>query len=267
MQPHLLLPKGTLRVSPPDLRGVRQLPTAAFDAAKTLYPGLNLTQRGAIEFPDGSIYVDAPDLPQPTTWSCALVAASFARLYGVGPDSVDEFLKGMKSKRSGTDPAPIAKYLTALGLKARVERDMTRDDLLDLLDQEIGTILCIQAWSDDPADYDDPTNCTNGHYVGAIGYFSGPPQTGAVCPSAGKITARHTQLSSVRAKGAREDYLLFMDPSILCRYGYLSWPNLDRRWRCLEGTRRKPRFSRHLGIVVDPNGHKPIHGSVAEEIL
>src|SRR6185295_11026388 len=94
-----------------------------------------------VEIPDGSIFVDAPDLPQPTSWSCALAAASLARLYGVGPDSVEEFMKGMGMKRSGTNPPGIVNYLNKLGLKARIEHDLSDIDLMDLLDEEISTIL------------------------------------------------------------------------------------------------------------------------------
>ncbi|MBX9724025.1 MAG: C39 family peptidase [Candidatus Obscuribacterales bacterium] len=211
------------------------------------------TAKLAIEIPDGSIYVDAPDLPQPNNYSCALAGASLCRLYGVGPDSMTEFMEGMKTKRSGTNAQNISRYMNKLGLDTSIEEGMSNDDLADLLDEEISTILAIQAWSDDPNDYEDPEYNENGHYVACIGYSSSAPQFAGV------------QATAKRAK--REQYFYFMDPSILCRYGYMSWTNLDKRWHDNNGTRKKPKTCKHMGIIVRPNGHEPVHAKLAEEIL
>lgn len=119
-----------------------------------------------------------------------------------------------------------------------------------MLDREIATVLDIQAWADDPADYDDPSSNKNGHYVVAIGYSTSPPLE-----------------AGVALKNDADDlYFYFMDPSLLCRYGYLSWTELDKRWHDNEGSWRKAKPNWHMGIVVDPNGHKVVHRYSAERI-
>ncbi|MBY0552285.1 MAG: hypothetical protein K2W95_33710 [Candidatus Obscuribacterales bacterium] len=209
--------------------------------------------------PDGSIVIDAPDLPQPNNYSCALAAASIARMYGLGPDSMDEFMRQMKTTKNGTHCYNIARYLTKLGLDATVERDMTREYLMSLLDQRIASILAIQAWAEDPSVYDDPDKNDDGHYVAAIGYHSKAPR---------KFRKGMKLATAPRQKpGAHPgEFFYFMDPSILCRRGYLSWTDLDKRWHDNEGTTKKPRITRHMGIVIRPNGHEPVHDTIAEPI-
>lgn len=259
----LIFPEGAIKISLPAMldynprRAVRPNPVGKKKPAAGLVLQNNLLH----QIPDGSIYVDAPDLPQPTNYSCALAAASIARMYGVGPDSMDEFMEGMKTKRSGTSPQNIAAYLNTLGLDARIKRKMSKEDLMDLLDEEISTIVDIQAYASDPKDYDDPSINHNGHYIAAIGYSSSAPQL------AGQPRKRIRLAPSTVGEAKEELYFYFMDPSILCRYGYLPWTELDRRWHDDEGTRKKPRPTWHMGIVIRPNGHKPIHNSVAELIV
>ncbi|MBX9688670.1 MAG: hypothetical protein K2X27_18320, partial [Candidatus Obscuribacterales bacterium] len=118
-----LLPAGAIKISLPAL-----LPYASAQKPKRFKPrGVRAAAAGSVvTIPDGSIYVDAPDLPQPTNYSCALAAASIARMYGVGPGSMEEFMKGMKTKRSGTYARQIVNYMNELGLDASLEKDMTR---------------------------------------------------------------------------------------------------------------------------------------------
>lgn len=255
----LLIPQGAIKFLPPVLpafgrTAARTAMKAGFAQPRNLADRLVLEQKHQI--PDGSIYVDAPDLPQPNGYSCALAAASIARMYGVGPDSMDEFMKGMQTKRSGTSPAKIARYMNELGLDARIRRNMSKEDLMDLLDEEIPSVLDIQAWASDPRVYADAANNNNGHYVSLIGYSQEAPQV---------LAAKGSRTRPLKLK-SDELYFYFMDPSILCRYGYLPWTELDRRWHDDEGTRRKPRPTWHMGIVIRPNGHKPIHGTTAELI-
>lgn len=218
-------------------------------SAKKLVAAGRLSGQAAVEIPDGSIYVDAPHLAQPNSYSCALAAASLARLYGVGPDSLDEFMEGMKTRRSGTNPKNIAAYLNKLGLRASIRQGMKKAELLDLLDAEIPSVLAIQAWAEDESDYDDPAYHGNGHYVAAIGYSTS---------SLGESGHKPGHKAGRRARRVRqEETFYFMDPSLLCRYGCLSWSELDRRWHDDEGTRKKPKPCWHMAIVVDPNGRKP----------
>lgn len=246
----LILPSGSIKIQLPELPALAIRSSRAALASRGLIVGKR-SRSLAIEIPDGSIYVDAPDLNQPSNYSCALAAASIARLYGVGPGTVEEFLEGMKTKRSGTNAVDIARYMRTIGLDAKIAENMSKDELMDLLDEEISTILPIQAYASDSSEYDNPEIHSNGHYVASIGYSNGAPQV------AGKGRTR-------RAK--KDDYFYFMDPSLLCRYGYLSWTELDKRWHDNDGPRSRPKISWHRGIVIRPNGHKPVHATLAEHI-
>jgi hypothetical protein len=279
MSNQLPWPEEAVRIRLPAVPGYRLITFQTdkkLDGAKRHQPlshrlTRRLAQQLTVEFPDGSIYVDAPMIQQATNWECAIIAMSFARLYDLGPDNMEDFLKGMGTKRSGTDPDPINKYLRKIGFKSRIETDMTESDLLDLYDEEIGAMLAVQAWGD-PRDYRDPKNCENGHWIGGIGYFSGPPNlSGRLNTNFSRrmkgARMKRMQLSVKRATAGRINYMLFADPSIVGRHGYMSWPNLDLRWRDSAGPRSKPVPNRHLAIIMDPNGRKPVFNSIADEIL
>lgn len=246
----MIVPEGSIKIMLPEL------PALAIRSSREALAsrGLLLSKRSrslAIEIPDGSIYVDAPDLNQPSSYSCALAAASIARLYGVGPGTVEEFVKGMKTKRSGTNAVDITRYMNKIGLDAKIRENMSKEELMDLLDEEVSTILPIQAYAEDPSDYDDPNIHDNGHYVASIGYSHGAP----------KVVGK-----GAKGRAKKDDYFYFMDPSLLCRYGYLEWAALEKRWHDNDGPRSKPQISWRRGIVIRPNGHKPVHSTQADRI-
>lgn len=262
----IIPPAGAIKIGLPDFPDDEALLSSGqasqlLRAAFSRYHGLTSVPRNR-RIPPGSINVPAPDLPQPNNYSCALAAASIARMYGLGPDSMTEFMKGMKTTRNGTHCYNIARYLTSLGLDAKVERNITRDHLKDLLDRGIASILAIQAWAEDLSVYDDPEKNDNGHYVAAIGYSMEAPRRFR----AGFRPAALKPVRSARPKHPAE-FFYFMDPSILCRRGYLSWKDLDKRWHDNEGTDRRPRVTKHMAIVVYPNGFVPVHDTIAEPIL
>ncbi len=246
----LLLPEGAIKLTLPALSGYSP---QRFRKRSALLESLSLTNIHQI--PGGSISVPAPDLPQPTDYSCALAAASIARMYGVGPDSMEEFMQGMNTGVNGTSPGNIVRYLNRLGLRASIQRRMTKESLIKLLDKQISTVLDIQAWAKDRSVYNDVNKNDNGHYVAAIGYSEEAPELLSEDGSRRKLV-----------KGENETYFYFMDPSILCRYGFLPWAELDRRWHDDEGTDEKPKPNWHMGIVIRPNGQKPVHASMAEFI-
>lgn len=261
----LIMPRGAIKIALPefpedaalisDEKISELVRTAVSRGSRRLRLGLT----GSVPIPDGSILIDAPDLRQPNNYSCALAAASIGRMYGLGPDSMEDWMRELKTTRNGTHCYNIAKYLTRLGLDARVERNMTREYLMSLLDQRVASILAIQAWAEDASVYDDPDKNDDGHYVAAIGYASEAPRRWR---KGMNLNARPRKKPGAHAA----EYFYFMDPSILCRRGYLSWQDLDKRWHDNEGTVKKPRITKHMGIVVRPNGHEPVHDTIAEPI-
>lgn len=185
------------------------------------------------KIPAGAIKIPLPDLQQPENYSCGLALMSIAKYFGLGPDNFSEPKEEMgTTEKDGTYYGDILKYALDLGLDAEVKTEMTRDDLKKLLDEKIPVLISMQAFALDPEEYDDPDLEENGHYIVAIGYDD-------------------------------EDYFYFMDPSIICQRGYLSWADFDKRWH--ENERGEER-SHHLGIICRPNGHEPVHQTVAVEI-
>src|SRR5271170_8140337 len=159
-------PEDAVRIRLPALTGLRPVGATTSRRARSLKRASGRQQRFAMEFPDGSVLVDTPLISQSTAWSCAIVGMAYGRAYELGPDNVEDWLKGMGTLRSGTDPGPINKFLRKIGFKSRIETGMTDSDLMDLYDREIGAMLAIQAWASNPADYKDPKNYDNGHWVG-----------------------------------------------------------------------------------------------------
>lgn len=172
--------------------------------------------------PAGAIMVDLPDVRQPDDYSCgAGILMSIACFYGVGPMEIEDFKKALGTNPIyGTYHRDIARYANELGLNAEVTWDMSKRRLQSLLRHRVPVILSIQAWAEDEAVYLDPDHNKDGHYVGAIGYDRG-------------------------------DNFYFMDPSITARRGFLSWPELDRRWHEDEGF-EEAEVHRHLGIIIKP---------------
>jgi predicted double-glycine peptidase len=182
--------------------------------------------------PAGAIKIPLPDMQQPDNYSCGLCVLSVAHYFGLAPNEFQEPKDKMGTNEvDGTYYGDIVTYANELGMDAEAKKEMTKEELKQLLDEKIPVILSMQAWGD-PADYEDPAKQFNGHYIVAIGYDD-------------------------------DDYFYFMDPSVHCRRAYLSWDKLDKRWHENE---RGTENSNHLGIVCRPNGHSPVHQTVALEI-
>ncbi len=75
--------------------------------------------------------LDLPDIRQPDDYSCwACAAASCARFFGVGPESIAEWKKQLgTTEKNSTDPGRVVQYLRELGLSAEPHQQMTIADL------------------------------------------------------------------------------------------------------------------------------------------
>ena len=187
---------------------------------------------------------------QEFNWDCG--AGGFMALAAdLGPEELDDFRKKLGSNpENGTYYMNIVRYGRELRLEVTVYKDMTRQQLCDLLDQGVPVMLSIQAWASDPAVYADPSKNISGHYADAGGWE--------------KEDADETM------DGFDPDehfFVYFMDPSIKGMPGYLSWKELDQRWHENEADEDKaPEVYHHLGIVFKRAPDMPALGTVARHI-
>jgi hypothetical protein len=115
------------------------------------------------------------------------------------------------SKTGGVDPKTIVKFLKSKGVDISAET-LTVEDLKNNIDQNKPTIISIQAWGDEK-DYSNVYK--EGHYVTVIGY--------------------------------NNDGLIFEDPGISGRYGFIKYDNIDSRWHDVDKYGNK---YDHLGLVI-----------------
>lgn len=186
--------------------------------------------------PRGAIKIALPDVQQPDDYSCGAAALmAVAAYYGVGSERLDDFKKALGTNQQyGTYYRDMENAANLLGLSASSQQNLSKADLIKLLDEEVPVILSIQAYAADETAYDDPNHNTDGHYVVAIGYDA-------------------------------DDNFYVMDPSLAGRRGYLSWSELDKRWHEDEG-HGQSEISHHLGIVIRPNQQKPVYHTRARKI-
>jgi predicted double-glycine peptidase len=159
--------------------------------------------------------IDYPGFRQSTKYSCGVTVTQSVLIYCLGnkydmPES-ELFDKLNISKTGGVDPQTIVKFLKSKGVDISVET-LTVEDLKNNIDQNKPTIICIQAWGDEK----DYTNIyKEGHYVTVIGY--------------------------------NNDGLIFEDPGISGRYGFIKYGKLDSKWHDMDKYGNK---YDHLGLVI-----------------
>lgn len=159
--------------------------------------------------PRGAIKIALPDTTQIEEYSCgASCLQSISKYYGVGPDDEWDFVDDLKKvgmdKRVGSHPYQIRAVARKYGLRCEGHKKMTTAELLYYLRMKRPVMLMIQAWGvgeDEDEDYRISYDkwWKDGHWVIAIGFDK---------------------------KG-----IYFEDPSLQAVRGYLSFEELDARWR------------------------------------
>jgi predicted double-glycine peptidase len=161
---------------------------------------------------EAEVLLNVPSIRQSTEYSCG--AATFESIMAFyGNDlSEENVMDILKTTEGGTSPESFLKGAKKFGLKSKMEKGMSMEEIRDYLDKKIPVILAIQAWNEKKVDY--AKDWGDGHYVAAIGYD--------------------------------KDGFYFMDPSQL-GYSYLETEELDSRWHDI--SKEKEIFT-HLGIVI-----------------
>lgn len=141
----------------------------------------------------------------------------------------DDLAKEMKTGDEGTRYEEIVASAKAKGLNADVRMNMTLDELKQAIDQKKPVICVIQAWVEDPKDYE---GYEDGHYVIAIGYD--------------------------------KENIYFMDPSTLGHYAYIPIKDFLVRWHDEDADTKTKLIN--FGIIIS-NNEKPTYNSADVTLL
>lgn len=121
----------------------------------------------------------------------------------------------------GTDYKSILYFSELLGLNARIEENMSIEDIKKYIDEDIAPILIVQAWRlEDDIEYS--LDWKNAHYIIACGYY--------------------------------DNGIYAMDPNMLGNYAYLPYSELITRWHAVDKDE-----VRHIrsGLIIE-NKNYPI---------
>lgn len=189
------------------------------DPAASLKPKFNSNvvlpdpkkNREAIKLPSNLLQL--PLTRQATDYTCGVAALqSIFAYYG------DEFTemplaKSLKCNfKFGTAYKSIESYAKQQGYSVEIHKDMTLEQLKQLIDKRLPVLCLVQAWAAVPTDY--RTEWKDGHYVVAVGYD--------------------------------EKNIFFMDPSTLGDFSYIPLDEFVERWHDTDGHERL----HHFGMVI-----------------
>ncbi len=113
--------------------------------------------------------IRVPLTRQSTDYTCGVAAVQ--SVFGYYGDEVreDVLAKQLRAEpKNGTKYENIVAIAKSKGYDVAVHKNMRFEGLTSLLDKRKPVICLIQAWSDNPANYE--TDWEDGHYVVAIGY-------------------------------------------------------------------------------------------------
>lgn len=194
----------------------------------------------ATEAPDQKITKALPELPLPakliklplvrqaTDYTCGIGALSSVLAYYGIETREDELAKQLKSDpKKGTAYQRIAKYAQEQGCEVRIVKNMSLSDLKSFLDKQLPVICLLQAWGEDPQEYEK--GWKNGHYVVAAGYD--------------------------------DKNMYFMDPSTMGNFAYVPIESFVKRWHDTDGKERLFNFGMVISrdhVVFSPDVCKPM---------
>ncbi len=169
-----------------------------------------------------------PLVRQATDYTCGIGALeSVLAYYGIETRE-DELAKLLKSDpKNGTAYQRIAKHAQEQGCEVRIIKNMTMQELKSFLDRQVPVICLVQAWGDDPSQYE--RGWKNGHYVVAAGYD--------------------------------EKNIYLMDPSTLGNFAYVPIESFLKRWHDTDGKERLFNFGMVISrdhVVFTPDVCKPM---------
>lgn len=154
-----------------------------------------------------------PELRQAWDFDCGISCFQGVLFYyGFEPREADLVQELSVDPEIGVEPEAIIKTAPKFGLTVDAREDMTIDDLKKNIDNGIPTLLIVQAWPDEPVDWENEYEWS--HYVVAIGYD--------------------------------DKNIYFEDPASTIRT-WLAYEELNKRWHTYIDQKRK---GQHYGISI-----------------
>lgn len=142
-----------------------------------------------LPFPDDapSSLLNAPAVVQSTSYSCGAAALQSALgYYGIDEDNESDLMKALGTNEDfGTKIENMADYARKKGIKSKVARKQTLEDLRRHFAQKQLSIVEVQAWADEEGTVDYTNRWEDGHYMVVIGldheniYFMDPSMQGS----------------------------------------------------------------------------------------
>jgi predicted double-glycine peptidase len=159
--------------------------------------------------------VPVPLVRQPNAYTCG-VACVLSILGYYGQDLPYDWLtKELNANdKNGVDHRDIIKFFKSKDYDVALQKGMLVSDLMDLIDEKIPVIVCLQAWAKTTSTTDYGDVWDNGHYAVVVGY---DPEN-----------------------------LYFMDPSTLGNYASIPIDEFAMRWH----DKDMDIFLRQSGIIV-----------------
>ncbi len=186
-----------------------------------------------------AVRVALPDVRQETDYSCgASCLQAVCKYYGVGPDHEWEYVAMLRTNPEvGTRPSQVVRVARKLGLRLRPFCPMSMAQLKHQLALRRPVLLLIQAWGRESCGgrtwrrtYED--TWSDGHWVVAIGFDN--------------------------------DGFFFEDPSLHSARGFLSFAELDVRWR--DETLGGERLLRYGLVLWSHRKARPAYSTAAQPI-
>ena len=155
-----------------------------------------------------------PRVQQPDSDSCGHACIAMILQYFELREKVGDLEKFPLSKKdvNGLEPDSIVTILEEFKIKSSIKRDLTFDEIKELIDKKRPLIIELQAYTDKKEDL--IKSYENGHYIVAIGYTL--------------------------------EYLIFADPSSYFKT-YLKFEELLSRWHDIDNGKKNEK----LAIVID----------------
>lgn len=159
--------------------------------------------------------IDYPTVRQADTYTCGVSVTQTALAFCGIDVHYEDLRKLMKpDPEGGVDPKKILYVLKKYKVNYEWDENLTIDELKDYINDESPVIICLQAWAKNK-ELDYSRTRKEGHYITVIGYNN----DGFICE----------------------------DPSLQSHRGFISFEELDYRWRDFDKNGTK---YYHFGIAI-----------------
>jgi predicted double-glycine peptidase len=201
----------------------------------------------------GAIKIPLPDVTQVTGYSCgASSLEAICKYFGAGPDNEWDFTDAIHyDHRIGAGPEQIMAAARDFGLKCKPFPNMSNEELMRQIDKKRPVMIMIQAWGEEKVDGKSRW-IRDYRHVWQKGHRA-VYRNGRMIKAAlkGRYIVDWHDGHWVVAIGYNKLGFFFEDPSLHAIRGFMSYDELDARWRDTgKAGKHIPRF----GVAIWKHG-------------